>query len=414
MPTRGIRVKDVVEHGLSNQVPLGRVRQVSQSSRPPVTGDVAAPLYNQAQQAAAVTGGDAIANARAALQGLYNPVAPAAAPAFASPALAPLRFNTGQVGGALQAGQDFTVGAGLPAVAPIRSPRSNMAIPTSNIIGYTQLPPRGAAAADSASRAAAGLDTSLQTGSVTDTGDLDLMLRQALGTLPDPSTARAGYRGREQELWDMLNGLSVDEQSITDDAYRQVLALGGNAVGGAAAQRGAVFQAAQQLPEVMAGARKTAADARVDQARLASEIVGEQGRQELAEYQTNINRGLGVAGVMQELLGQQLELDQRDQEALGQAMQFFAGLDAQMADLGFRERFSFAQLAEQDKWQLMEDALGRLEISERGRQALQQIKQNKSKDWWDRLAVIGGVVGNVGSAVRNTLGSPTAAAPTAG
>lgn len=234
-------------------------------------------------------------------------------------------------------------------------------------------------------------------------GDYNAALTASLQGLPDPASARAGFRGREDEIWAMITGSGIDPKVIADDIYARVLGSASGAAGGGAAQRAALFQAANTLPQVLAQGEREAANQRVEQARLGTEMLGETGRQELAEYQVNVERGLAIQRTLSELVGKQLEFDQRDQEVLAQATQFLAGLDAQMAQSAATLNFNFAQLSEQAKWQLMDDVTARLGISAQAKAQLDAVKESKRKDIWDKLSIGGQVFGNVAEGIGSLI-----------
>jgi hypothetical protein len=238
-------------------------------------------------------------------------------------------------------------------------------------------------------------------------------LDRALANMATDTQARSQLDESNAKLNELIQSLQVDPNLLADQALRATLQTASATPGGAAAQRGAVFNAFQQMPTIQANAQHEADQQRLQAATIAAGAYGQQNQQEIDLYRANLDKGGQAVNVAQDMLKTQLNLDQRDQEILGEAINHLAELDVQMSKIRGDNEFNFARLAEQDKWQLMEDLTQKLGISERGKQALQQIRAQKRKDWWDKAGIISNIFSDTASAIAeiNGMGKGKASTP---
>lgn len=175
----------------------------------------------------------------------------------------------------------------------------------------------------------------------------------ALGPAPQVDLGLADRRlgeyqeslGMSREVIDrLLNGPSTAER-LGSQTLRSQLALARSARGGPGAVQQALSQAQQQAPEMQAAAIEQARQEELSKLTAAGNVasnfaqaaLGARG-QDVNIAGKNVDAGLSVKGMITQLTGTQLELDQRNTEMLGQmardlaALQFdWASLDAQQS-----------------------------------------------------------------------------------
>lgn len=155
----------------------------------------------------------------------------------------------------------------------------------------------------------------------------------ALGRRPNVQMGLADRRNREfneslgmsREVMDrLLNGPSTAER-LGSQTLRSQMALARSASGGPGAVAGAMRQAFAGAPELQAQATEQAVAEEMQKLNTAGNVasnfaqaaLGARG-QDIDIAKKNVDSGLAVMGMIADLTGTQLELDQRNTELLGQ------------------------------------------------------------------------------------------------
>jgi len=146
--------------------------------------------------------------------------------------------------------------------------------------------------------------------------------------------------GMSREVIDrLLNGPSTADR-IGSQTLRSQLALARSAAGGPGAVAAAFRNAQNQAPELQAQASQQAAAEDLQRVSAAGNVasnfaqaaLGARG-QDVDIAKKNTDAGLAVKGMITQLAGTQLELDQRNQEMLGQMARDMAAMDFDWAQL---------------------------------------------------------------------------------
>jgi hypothetical protein len=146
--------------------------------------------------------------------------------------------------------------------------------------------------------------------------------------------------GMSREVIDrLLNGAST-AQRLGSQTLRTQLALARSARGGPGAVQQAMSQAQQQAPELQAQATQSAVGEELSRLNAAGNVAGNFAQaalgargQDVQIAQSNQNAGLQVKDMITRLTGTQLELDQRNQELIGQLARDLAATEFQWASL---------------------------------------------------------------------------------
>lgn len=208
--------------------------------------------------------------------------------------------------------------------------------------------------------------------------------------------------GMSREVIDkLLNGPSTAER-LGSQTLRSQLALARSAAGGPGAVAGALRNAQNMAPELQATATEQARQEELSKLTAAGNVasnfaqaaLGARG-QDVEIASKNVDSGLRLMDNIASLTGTQLELDQRNQELIGQmardlaALDFdWGSLDAAMADKALEHYLTIYGIDENVRVQL---------------KALKQAGKISAKD------IFNGIVGIVGSAA--TIGAAAAGKP---
>jgi hypothetical protein len=177
--------------------------------------------------------------------------------------------------------------------------------------------------------------------------------QDALGPAPRVDQGLADRRlgeyqealGMSREVIDrLLNGPSTADR-IGSQTLRSQLALARSAAGGPGAVAAAFRQAQQQAPELQAQATEQARAEDLQRTTAAGNVasnfaqaaLGARG-QDVDIAKKNTDAGLAVKGMITQLAGTQLELDQRNQEMLGQMARDMAAMDFDWAQLSVQQQ----------------------------------------------------------------------------
>lgn len=212
--------------------------------------------------------------------------------------------------------------------------------------------------------------------------------------------------GMSREVIDrLLNGPSTAER-LGSQVLRSQLAMARSAAGGPGAVQQAFSAAQQQAPELQATATEQARQEEMQKLTAAGTVasnfaqaaLGARG-QDVNIAGKNVDAGLQMKGLISQLSGVQLELDQKNTELMGQmardlaAMQFdWASLTAQQADAALDRYLQIYGI----------DANIRAQMS--------QLKQSQKITGKDILNGIVGVVGAGATIAATAFGGPVAGA----
>lgn len=175
----------------------------------------------------------------------------------------------------------------------------------------------------------------------------------ALGPAPTVDQGLADRRlgdyqealGMSREVIDrLLNGPSTADR-IGSQTLRSQLALARSAAGGPGAVQEAMRNAQFSAPELEAQAAQQASAEELQRVTAAGNVasnfaqasLGARG-QDVQIAQANQNAGVAVKGMITQLTGTQLELDQRNSELLGQMARDMAAMDFDWAQLSVQQQ----------------------------------------------------------------------------
>jgi hypothetical protein len=212
--------------------------------------------------------------------------------------------------------------------------------------------------------------------------------------------------GMSREVIDrLLNGESQSKR-IGSQVLRGQLALARSAAGGPGAVAGALRNAAFAAPEIQATATQQAISEQTGRdiaagnvaSNIAGSALGARG-QDVAISAKNVEAATALMGEISRLSGVQLELDQRNQEFIGQMARDWAALDFNWAQLSQQQ-----QIAEWDKW---------VEIYGIDKNFSAQMKAIAAQENIGPADMFNGIVGVIGAgaAVAATVATGGAAAP---
>lgn len=227
----------------------------------------------------------------------------------------------------------------------------------------------------------------------------------ALGPAPQVDQGLADRRlgeyqealGMSREVIDrLLNGPNTADR-IGSQVLRTQLALARSARGGPGAVQQAMAQAQQQAPELQAAAQQQATAEELQRVTAAGNVasnfaqaaLGARG-QDVDIAKKNTDAGLAVKNMVANLTGTQLELDQRNQELLGQMARDMAAMD-----------FDWAQLTAQQQDAALDRYLQQYGIDANIAAQIKLAKQSGKmglKDWINAGVGVLGAAAGIGAA----------------
>lgn len=184
-----------------------------------------------------------------------------------------------------------------------------------------------------------------------------------------------------------LQATAVAEQMAAENRAQAL-----SARGGAGAQQQAMLQAQNRQPALQAQAAQAAAQEQQQRATAAAGMLSQAAGVEAQSTAFDIDIGKSnqdSANAFVQQMGQlgfgELQLDQNDRHEVGQMIRDFATLMQ-------NGTIDLAKLSLEQQDMLLDDALGRYDISERTRVQLKAISKQGKKDFWDKLQVVGGLI----------------------
>lgn len=230
---------------------------------------------------------------------------------------------------------------------------------------------------------------------------------KALGPAPTVEQGLADRRlgeyqealGMSREVIDrLLNGPST-AKAIGARSLENQLAIARSARGGPGAVQDALNQAQQQAPELQAQAAQQAQQEELARAGAAGNVasnfaqaaLGARG-QDVDIAKKNVDSGLAVKNMITQLTGTQLELDQRNQELLGQMARDMASTQFDWASLSSQEQSHYLDLYMQ-QYGIDSNIAAQIKLA-------QQSGKMSFKDWVNAgVGVLGAAAGVTAAAV---------------
>lgn len=229
----------------------------------------------------------------------------------------------------------------------------------------------------------------------------------ALGSAPSVDMGVADRRlgeyqealGMSREVIDrLLNGPNT-ANAIGARSLENQLAIARSARGGPGAVQQALNQAQQQAPQLQAQAAQQAQQEEMSKLTAAGSVAGNFAQaalgargQDVDIAKKNVDSGLAIKNMIANLTGTQLELDQRNQELLGQMARDMAAVD-----------FDWAQLSADDENRALDRYLSQYGIDANIAAQIKLAKQSGKmslKDWVNAgVGVLGAGAGVVAAAI---------------
>lgn len=203
--------------------------------------------------------------------------------------------------------------------------------------------------------------------------------------------------GMSREVIDrLLNGPNTADR-IGSQVLRGQLALARSAAGGPGAVAAAFRNAQNQAPELQAASQQQAAAEELQRVTAAGNVAGNFAQaalgargQDVDIAKKNTDAGVAVKGMITNLTGTQLELDQRNQELLGQMARDMAAMD-----------FDWAQLNAQQQNAALDRYLTQYGIDENIKAQIKLAQQSGKmglKDWINAGVGVLGAAAGIGAA----------------
>ncbi len=232
----------------------------------------------------------------------------------------------------------------------------------------------------------------------------------ALGGAPQVDQGLADRRlgeyqealGMSREVIDrLLNGPSTADK-ISSRMLEQQLAVARSARGGPGAVQQAMSQAIAQTPQLQAQAAQQAAAEELQRVSAAGNVAGSFAQaalgargQDVDIAKKNTDAGVAVKGMITQLTGTQLELDQRNQELLGQMARDMAAMDFDWAKLS-AEQQNAARDRYLQQYGIDQNIAAQIKLA-------QQSGKMTMKDWINAGVGVLGAAAGIGAAAA---GSP--------